>query len=244
MSLTTREVWRKKGEGHRQRLRDRFLELGIDGFTDSEILETLLTLGTPRKDCKEPARAALKQFGSLAAVLEASPEELRKIKGIGPKNSFAIHFLHTVARRYLKEQIRDKQYLHSSREVAEYLLHSMRDLQREVFQVILLDTGHGIIDSQVLFEGTLNANTIYPREIIKLALDNHAAALVIAHNHPSGRLSPSEEDHKLTRKLYMACSHVNIRLLDHLIIGGEDTPYSFADHGLMEQIRRECAALG
>lgn len=238
-----KEEWQNKGAGHRQRLREKFLELGIDSFTDAEVLELLLALGTPRKDCKEPARAALAHFKSLPAVLEASPEELQNIKGIGPNNSFAVHFLHLVAQRYLKNRLTDKQYLHSSKEVADFLVHSMGGLKREVFTVILLDSAHGIIDTRTIAEGSLNSNTIYPRELIKLAFENHAAALVIAHNHPSGSLAPSQADRKLTRNLFLACSFVNINLLDHLIIGGSRKPYSFADHGIMEEIRRECAPL-
>lgn len=232
--------WQNKGAGHRQRLRDRFLERGLEGFTDAEVVELLLTLGTPRKDCKETARAALERFGSLAAVLGASQAELAQIKGLGPKNGFALSFVQAVSRRYLAQRLTGKDYLRSSREVGDYLVHAMRGLKREVFMVILLDARYGIIDSRIVAEGTLTANTIYPREIVKLALDHHAAALVIAHNHPSGSLAPSAEDRKLTRNLFLACAFVNIRLLDHLIVGAAEQPFSFADHGLMEEIRKQC----
>ncbi|MBN4071715.1 hypothetical protein JYT30_00975 [Desulfotalea psychrophila] len=117
-----KKEWQKKGAGHRQRLRDRFLERGLEGFSDAEILELLLSFGTPRSDCKEPAKAALKQFGSLAAVLEEPLVGLQEIKGIGPKNAFAVHFIHAVARRYLKDRLQGKRYLHSSTDVRDYLL--------------------------------------------------------------------------------------------------------------------------
>ena len=233
--------WQKKGVGHRQRLRDKFLERSIDALTDSEVLELLLILGTPRKDCKEQARALLRHFGSLPRVLEAPSSELQKVKGVGPNNSFAIHFLHAVARRYLKHRLKEKRYLNSSRQVADYLIHSMRDLQHEVFTVIFLDSSHAIVDTQVVARGTVASNTIYPRELVKLALERNAAALVVAHNHPSGNLEPSQQDYRLTRTLYLACSFMNIRLLDHLIIGSADTAYSFADHGVMASIGRECS---
>lgn len=232
-----------KGSGHRQRLRDKFLERGINAFKDDEVLELLLTMGTPRKDCKEAARAALSRFGSLAAVLAAEPEALRQVKGLGPNNIFAVQFLHGVARRYLQQRLRDKNYLRSSREVADYLTHAMCDLQREVFMVIFLDAEHAIIDSRIVAEGTITSNTIYPRELVKEALQCNAAALVVAHNHPSGNLTPSEADRRLTRNLYLACALMNINLLDHLLIAGTAAPYSFADHGLMAAIRDECAAL-
>lgn len=232
--------WQKKGEGHRQRLRDKFLDRGLDAFTDAEVMELLLTLGTPRKDCKELARSVLSRFGNLAAALEASNAELRQVKGLGPKNGFALHFVQAVARRYLKQRLQDKEYLRSSREVGDYLIHAMRDLKQEVFMVILLDASYGIIDTKVVAEGSLTTNTIHPRELIKLTLENHAAAVVVAHNHPSGALAPSAEDRKLTRSLYLALAFVNIQLLDHLIVGAAEQPFSFADHGLMEEIRQEC----
>ena len=232
--------WQKKGLGHRQRLKEKFQQQGIEPFSDAEVLELLLILGTPRKDCKEPARALLKRFGALAGVLEAPSGELQKIKGVGPNNSFAIHFLHGVARRYLKQRVQDKHYLHSSQQVGEYLIHSMRDLQHEVFTVIFLDASHAIIDTQVIARGTITASTVYPRELVKLALKHNAAAMVVAHNHPSGKLEPSDQDRQLTRTLFLACSFMNIRLLDHLIIGQSEQTYSFADHGLMAAIGEEC----
>lgn len=229
----------KRNAGHRQRLRDKFHSRGIESLTDSEVLELLLTLGTPRRDCKESARAALQKFGSLPEVLEAPPMELQGIKGIGELNSFALTFIQAVSRRFLKERLPGKKYLRSSREVADYLVHSMRDLKKEVFTVIFLDASHSIIATETIAEGTLTTNTIYPRELVKLALEHHAAALVIAHNHPSGSLAPSGDDIRLTRHLFAACHLVNINLLDHLIVGCAEDPYSFADHSLMSEIRRE-----
>lgn len=232
--------WQEKGEGHRQRLRDKFLEQGIEAFTDSEIIELLLTFGTPRSDCKEAARAALAQFKSLPAVLDASPVQLQQIKGIGSKNTFALQFIQGVARRYLRQRIVGKQYVHSSRQVADYLIHAMRGLRHEVFTVIFLDAAHAIIDSQVVAEGTVTVNTVYPRELVREALARNAAALVIAHNHPSGSLTPSRQDEDLTRTLHLICSFMHINLLDHLIIGSGEEVYSFADQGIMTNIRDDC----
>jgi len=233
-----KEQWQKKGEGHRQRLRDRFLDRGLEGFSDAEILELLLSFGTPRSDCKEPARAALKQFGSLAAVLEEPITGLQKIKGIGPKNGLAVHFIQAVARRYLAERLRGKRYLHSSSEVRDYLIHSLRGLKKEVLTVIYLDASHAIIDSETVAEGTINVNTVYPRELIKKALEQNASAIIIAHNHPSGSLEPSAQDLQLTRTLTFLGNMMQIQLLDHIIIG--DGSYSFADHGLMTDISVKC----
>jgi DNA repair protein RadC len=233
-----KKEWQEKGAGHRQRLRDRFLERGLEGFSDAEILELLLSFGTPRSDCKEPARAALKKFGSLAAVLEEPLAGLQGIKGIGPKNGFAVHFIQAVARRYLSDRLQGKRYLHSSTDVRDYLLHALRGLKKEVLTVIYLDSSHAILATETVAEGTINVNTVYPRELVKKALQQNAAAIIIAHNHPSGSLDPSEQDMQLTRTLSLLGSMMQIQLLDHIIIG--DGSFSFSDNGLMGEITREC----
>ena len=235
--------WQQKGAGHRQRLREKFLARGIDAFSEAEVVELLLTLGTPRKDCKEMAKALLARFGSLSKALEASQAELEQVHGIGPANSFALHFVHGVARLYLKERLVGKEYLRSTREVADYLVHAMRDLGRETFAAIFLDAAFGILGSETISEGSIASATIYPREVLRRAFDHHAAALVVAHNHPSGTLSPSAEDRELTRRLFVALALADIQLLDHVIVGGNGQMYSFADHGLMATIRQECQPL-
>lgn len=236
-----KEEWQRRGRGHRERLRHKFLQRGEAGLTDAEILELLLSFGTPRRDCKVPARAALNRFGSLPAVLEAASSSLQEISGIGPKNSLAIHFIQAVAKRYLKQRLVGRQYLHSSREVREYLLYTMRGLEREVFITIFLDASQAIITSEVMAEGTVNVNTIYPREIMKRGLELNATALIIAHNHPSGSLKPSQQDLRLTKMLSLICQSMQVRLLDHIIIG--DDAFSFADQGLMREIGQEAGQL-
>jgi DNA repair protein RadC len=236
-----KEQWQTKGAGHRERLRQRFLDHGIDAFTDAEVLEILLAFGTPRKDCKEQARALLKRFKTFSGVLDAEKKDLLGVKGVGPKNSFALSFIKSAADRYLRQRIRERSYLKSSDEVIDYLLHSMRGLGIEVFMVIYLDSSLAIIESEVVAEGTVNVNSVYPREIIKKALAHNASALIVAHNHPSGSLKPSAQDKQLTRSLCLACSMMQIRLLDHLIIG--DGHYSFADNGLMTDIAAWCSSV-
>lgn len=226
-------------KGHRQRLRDKYNDLTINGLTDDETLELLLTLGTPRRDCKDLARALLKEFGSLAQIFEAQPQQLLNIKGMGEQNSFVLTFIHDVARRFLAQRLQGRNVLQSSTDVADYLNHAMRHLKKEVFMVIYLDSSFAILDTRTLFEGTLATNTIYPREFIKSILDINGAAVIVAHNHPSGNQTPSESDMKLTRTLHHACAMLDIRFLDHLIIGREPRPYSFADQGLMEEIHLE-----
>ncbi|MBL7013469.1 MAG: DNA repair protein RadC [Candidatus Marinimicrobia bacterium] len=222
----------KDNKGHRQRLREKFLKNGLDGFHDYEIIELLLTLGTPRSDCKQPAKDALKKFGSLKAVLEADPQDLKTIKGIGDNNIFGLKFSQDVARRYLHDRIIDQDYLKSSNDVLEYLQHNLRDKNKEIFMVIYLNGRNQIIKMDELFEGTLNTSAVYPREVMKRALDNNAAALVFVHNHPSGNPNPSQDDISITKKLKDAALAIDISVHDHLIIAGNDI-YSFADHGLV-----------
>ena len=222
----------KSNEGHRQRLREKFLNSGLDGFHDYEIIELLLTLGTPRSDCKQPAKDALKKWGSLKAVLEAPPKELKKIKGIGDHNVFGLKLTQDVARRYLADRIVDMDYIQSSEDVLDYLRHNLRDKSQELFMVIYLNGRNQILKMETLFEGTLNTSAVYPREVVKKALENDASALVLVHNHPNGNPSPSQEDLTITKKLKESARTIDIYIHDHLIIAGNDV-YSFADHGLI-----------
>jgi len=219
-------------EGHLQRLRDKFLKSGLDGFHDYEIIELLLTLGTPRKDCKSIAKKALKEFGSLKEVLEANPNELKSIKGIGDNNVFGLKIAQAVARRYLADRIIDKEFVRSADEVMAYLKHSLRDKNREAFLVIYLNGRNQILKMEELFKGTLTTSAVYPREVVKRALDNNAAALVFFHNHPSGNPNPSQDDLTITKKLKEAAKAIDVSIHDHLIIAGNEV-YSFADHGLI-----------
>jgi len=222
----------KEKEGHRQRLREKFLKNGLDGFHDYEIIELLLTLGTPRKDCKQSAKDALKKFGSLKDVLEASPSELKKIKGIADNNVFGLKIAQSVSRRFLADRIIDKEFIRSADEVIDYLKHNLRDKSREVFLVIYLNGRNQILNMEELFEGTLSTSAVYQREVVKRALVNDAAALVFVHNHPSGNPNPSQDDLTITKKLKEAALAIDVSVHDHLIIAGNDV-YSFADHGLI-----------
>jgi DNA repair protein RadC len=232
----------KSQEGHRKRLRERFNQSGLAAFLDYEIVELLLTLGTPRKDCKLQAKEAIKTFKTLRGVLEAPPQELQKIKGITAHNVFVIKFMQEMAREFLKGQVLDKPYCRSSREVFDYLCHAMRDLKKEVFKVMFLDAQNRVVQIENLFEGTLNASAIYPREIIQGAVKHNAAALIFVHNHPAGNPQPSDNDKQITRDLIFAGNIVQIKVLDHIIIG-ENRYFSFADAGLIEEYNSEFLAL-
>jgi DNA repair protein RadC len=222
----------KGNEGHRQRLREKFLKNGLDGFLDYEIIELLLTLGTPRSDCKQSAKDALKKFESLKSVLEATSADLKKIKGIGDNNVFGLKIAQAVSRRYLADKIINKDFIRSADEVKEYLQHELRDKNREVFLAIYLNGRNQIIKMEELFQGTLSTSAVYPREVVKRALENDAAALVFVHNHPSGNPNPSQDDLSITNKLKDALMSIDVSVHDHIIIAGNDV-YSFADHGLI-----------
>ncbi|MFC1821391.1 DNA repair protein RadC [Thermodesulfobacteriota bacterium] len=227
-----KEDWQKRGQGHRQRMREKFLEGGLDRFSDEEVIEFLLSLGTPRRDTKLQAREALQKFGSLSSVLSAPSKELREIKGIGPKNALYLNLVHQVAGRYVQDKVLAKDFFRSSKDIFDYLFHSLRDLKREVFRVLFLNRKNELISDQDVFVGSLTGSAVYPREIMSLALERRAASMVFVHNHPSGDPTPSAEDRKLTRDLVWGAQLLMIQVLDHLIIGN-NTYYSFADEGLI-----------
>ena len=224
-------------------MRERFLKHGLDAFTDSDVIEMLLAFGTPRQDCKERARRLLEEFGGLHEVLEAPLEELLKVKGIGPKNVVALKFVHEVARRFLKARLVKKPILTCSRDVVDYLTHLVAFKDNEVFFAIFLDTGNAILDVQELFSGTIDRTHVYPREIAKIALKMGARNVILAHNHPSGRISPSAQDINTTKRILLALAPLEIGVLDHIIIGAEGTYLSFEDQGLMASIRAKISEI-
>jgi len=223
-------------------LRERFLTAGLDGFQDYEVIELLLTLGTPRKDCKDAAKAALTKFGTLQAVFEASPKELCEIIGIGPKNLFGIKLIQAVSNRYLQKKLISKDPINNSKELFDYLYHSLRDKHRELFKAVFLDSKNRVIATESLSEGTLTASSVYPREVVHAALGHHAAALIFAHNHPSGDPKPSQADISITRQLVYAGRVIGITVHEHIIIGN-NRYFSFADQGYINQMNQDYEAL-
>jgi DNA repair protein RadC len=221
-------------EGHRKRLRERFLKSGISGFLDYEVVELLLSLGTPRRDCKQAAKDAIKKFQTFRGVLEASPEELQQIQGIGAHSAFGIKLIQEVASEFLKAKMLEKPFYRSSQEVFDYLYFAMRGLKKEVFKVLYLTSQNQIIDTVDLSEGTVNSSSVSPREVIEGAIRNNAAALIFVHNHPSGATDPSAADKSLTRELVYAGRIMRIKVLDHIIIG-DNRYFSFAGEGLIEE---------
>jgi DNA repair protein RadC len=227
-----------KGEGHRERLRYKFMGSGLSGFHDYEVIELLLTLATPRKDCKEAAKAALSKFKTLQGVLDASAVDLCEVKGIGPMNLFGLRLVKAVANRYLQKKVIHKEPLGNSKALFDYLYLNMSTKDRECFKALFLDAKNRVVAVEDLFCGTLTASSVYPREVVRAALGHKAAAVIFAHNHPSGDPSPSPADFSITRQLIFACRTMGIVVHEHIVIG-ENRYYSFADQGVIAEINQE-----
>jgi len=208
----------QKVKGHRKRLRERFLQGGLDGFLDYEIVELLLTLGTPRKDCKPIAKEATKKFSGLRGVLEAAPEELRQIKGLGPHNIFGLKFFQALSTHYAKEKLPKKITFDSPQVVANFLQEKIGREKKEHFYILALDSRNNLIKMNNVSTGTLDANLVHPREVFKEAIQASAAQVIIAHNHPSGDPEPSEGDLVITNRLVEAGKILEIAVVDHIIV--------------------------
>src|SRR6056297_2209457 len=221
-----------KGAGHRKRLREKFLKAGLDGFLDYEIIELLLTLGTPRKDCKQMAKKAIKKFGNLSNVLEASLEELQQIKGIGPHNVFGIKLFRAISERNLEEKLPKKIKLSSSQEVVDYLKHKFGNKKKEYFLILCLDSRGNLIKINTISIGSLNANIVHPREVFKGAISALADSVILVHNHPSGSVAPSKDDIEITERLVKAGKLMDIRVTDHIIIS-KNNFYSLKNNNLI-----------
>lgn len=206
------------GAGHRKRLRERFLRGGLDGFGDYEIVELLLTLGTPQKDCKSIAKEAIKYFGGLREVLDVSYEELQKVNGIGPSNAFGVKLFQAISERLAREKIPEKVTLNSSKAVANYLQKSIGLEKKEHFVMLSIDARNNLIKISDISVGSLNASIVHPREVFKEAIQASAAQIIIAHNHPSDDPEASPEDVALTRRLAEAAKIIGVELLDHIIV--------------------------
>jgi DNA repair protein RadC len=214
------------------------MKSGLEAFHDYEIIELLLTLSHTRGDCKPAAKKAINRFKTLRGVLSAPDKELEAIHGIGPISVFTIKLVAQLAQELLKEGTLDKPYCRSSGEVFDYLYLSMRDLTKEAFKVMFLNVQNQILAVDKLFEGTLTASVVYPREVVKKAIEHNAAAVIFAHNHPSGNPKPSTDDKQITRDLVFASCTMDIKVLDHLIIG-DNRYFSFADSGLIEKYEND-----
>ncbi len=219
---------------HRKRLRERFQRAGAEGLHDYELLELLLTYAIPRKDVKPAAKEMLKRFGSLAAVLDATQTELETFPELGPTSAVLIRLVKEMCGAYLAEGMQRKDVLSSPQSVLDFARLKIAGLTHEVFMVIYLNVKNEVIESEIIQEGTVDRAVIYPRRIIEAALRFHAAGLILVHNHPSGHTDPSPEDKRLTRSIVEVARTIDIRVIDHIIVG-RGGHFSFVENHLLAE---------
>ncbi|MFC1797352.1 DNA repair protein RadC [Pseudomonadota bacterium] len=212
--------------------REKMAISGIDALSDAELLAILLRTGAARVSATQLAGTLLLGFGGLRGLLQAKQEMLEQQHGLGPAKSAQLLAVLELSRRYLHEVLLRSNPLESPQATEQYLKSILRDNPHEVFACLFLDTRHRVIAFEELFHGTIDGATVYPRVVAEKALQHRAAALIVAHNHPSGISEPSLADQAITRRLKDALALLDIRLLDHFVIG-EGAPVSMAARGLI-----------
>lgn len=215
-----------------ERPRERLLAQGPAALADAELLAILLRTGVKGMSAVDLARQLLGRFGSISALLQSGPTGFGKVPGLGSAKLAQLKAALELARRALKEEMSSRDALTSPRAVRDYLRLALAGREHEVFVVLLLDAQHRVVACEELFQGTLTQTSVYPREVVKCALGHNAAAVIFAHNHPSGVAEPSHADEILTRSLKSALALVDIQVLDHFIVAGSRT-MSFAERGLL-----------
>ncbi|KUJ83925.1 JAB domain-containing protein [Microbulbifer flavimaris] len=215
-----------------ERPREKLLQRGASALSDAELLAIFLRTGLPGLSAVDLARQLLADFGGLRPLLEAGREDFCRGKGLGDAKYVQLQAVLEMARRHLAETLQRSDALCSPDAVRDFLAAQLRHRRREVFCCLYLDSQHRVIAFEELFEGTLNAASVYPREVVQAALQRGAAAVILAHNHPSGVSEPSQADLWITERLSQALELVDIKVLDHMIVG-EGAALSFAEQGLL-----------
>ncbi|MBC3621490.1 DNA repair protein RadC [Vibrio metschnikovii] len=210
--------------------REKLLARGPQALSDAELLAIFLRTGTPGMNVLELADCLLRQAGSLRALFSASKDQFCTHKGLGEAKFVQLQAVLEMTQRYLAETLKRGDALTSPQQTKLYLTSVLRDRHREAFYILFLDNQHRVIQDEILFEGTIDAASVYPREVVKRALQLNAAALILAHNHPSGIAEPSQADRRITQRLVDALQLVDIRVLDHFVIGDGEV-VSFAERG-------------
>jgi DNA repair protein RadC len=216
-----------------ERPRERLLSQGATALSDAELLAIFLRVGVRGKSAVDLARDLIQTFGSLGRLFNAPLNELKAIHGMGEAKFAQLQAIFEMSRRALEETLSSRDVLGSPGEVRDWLRLKLGQLPHEVFMILLLDAQNQLIEARELFRGTLTQTSVYPREVVKLALAHNAAAVILAHNHPSGTREPSHADEMLTSALKQALALVDVRVLDHFIVAGNQTPVSFAERGLL-----------
>ncbi len=219
-------------DGHRERVKRRFIEQGLDSFDDHLVLELLLFYALPRQDTNEIAHNLMEHFGSLEAVFEATEDELSSVSGIGPNAASLLMLIPEVSRRYMVDKNRDIVIINSSELAGKYLVPRYMHERDEVVFVMCLDAKNKIICCKELFRGAPNSAEISIRKIAELALAKNATNIIISHNHTSGIAIPSIEDERATKHIRNSLMSMGITLTDHIIVAGDDF-ISMADSGLL-----------
>lgn len=215
-----------------ERPREKLLERGASALSDAELLAIFLRTGVVGKSAVDLARELLARFGNLTQLIAASEKDFCEIHGLGQAKYVQLQAVVEISRRALQEEMKAGDALNSPRAVREYLQLLLRARQQEVFVALFLDAQHRVTASEELFQGTLTQTSVYPREVVKRALHHNAAAVIFAHNHPSGAAEPSQSDQLLTDALKQALALVEVRVLDHFIVAGAGC-LSFAEKGLL-----------
>lgn len=225
----------QENHGHRERLKARFDKSGIEGFSDHEVLEFLLFYAISRKDTKLLAKALLREFGSIEAVFSASAERLVKVNGIGQSAARLICFFRESSHFAIKRKaFNEMPAISSASMLMDYLGATMANLPEEQLRVIFLDNSNRILKDEILSEGIEDQTAVYPRKVVKRALMLNATGIIVVHNHPTGQLTPSNADRNITKALVAAAESLDLRMLDHIIVGREGKGYfSFRENGLI-----------
>ena len=216
-----------------ERPRERLLVQGAAALSDAELLAIFLRVGVKGKSAVDLARELIRRFGSLNRLFSASEAEFSQIPGMGPAKFAQLQAVLEMSRRALVEDMKQANAFATPGAVRDYLKLYLSGLAHEVFLALWLDAQNRLIAAEELFRGTLTQTSVYPREVVKKALWHNAAAVVLAHNHPSGVSEPSSADQLLTRELKQALALVDVRVLDHFIVAGQCLPLSFAERGLL-----------
>ncbi len=221
---------------HRKRLRERFRKSGAEGMHDYELLELLLTFSIPRRDVKPVAKKLISEFGGLSGVLDADQKKLEGLQGVGSMSAALIRLVKELYNTYLAENMKRGDVLSSPETVLKFVRVRLSGMTNEAFMVIYMNVKNEVIDYSILHEGTVDNVAVYPRRIIESALSRHASGVILVHNHPSGNPAPSREDKALTRDIADAAMTLDIRVLDHIIVG-KDGYFSFMENGLLSPVK-------